>query len=409
MAMELPDGKTARNIQEQVKFLTEKLKDLYARVNDLEVKIVKVDVLPEEGEFGTIYLLPVEDPEEGNYFEEYIYFDGEWELIGTTQIDLSGYVDLTSNQTISGQKIFRNFTVSADALYDSGLWNFKGWGGSGIDIDFIDTGKGIKIAPAVLEPTWGSSSNMDLGSASSKFKDLYLSGSVNFDTNIKIFKDQYGGIMFQNNANNYPLQVYSNAVYVSQDLLTAASKDLGSSTYKWKDLYLSGKLYFNSNYIYEASNVIKFYINTLDRFELTQNTFKPVYDGQLHLGASGQRIGDLYLSGNLSDGVNSVSVAQIASGLGGTYRHRLLLGKTGETFEVAVNLSSSTAITTLTQLNSIVANIEGSIAAHEISGSYEMVMLDQIDTSTQEIDYIDSQGVATATAIGVLTDVVTQL
>lgn len=118
MGFELPNGKTARNIQEQVKFLTEKLKDLYSRVNELEIHIEVVDELPETGVEGTIYLLPASDPEEGNYYEEYIWLDDAWELIGTTQVDLSQYytkteadqkfVDFETEQTIPSIKKFEN-------------------------------------------------------------------------------------------------------------------------------------------------------------------------------------------------------------------------------------------------------------------------------------------------------------
>ena len=75
MAFELPDGKTARTLQEQVKFLTEKLRDLYAVVNQIGISIVVVETLPEEGEPYKVYLVPAEDPETGNYYEEYIWYD----------------------------------------------------------------------------------------------------------------------------------------------------------------------------------------------------------------------------------------------------------------------------------------------------------------------------------------------
>lgn len=39
----------------------------------------------------TIYLLPLQDGEVGNGYEEYIYINNNWELIGTTNIDLSDY------------------------------------------------------------------------------------------------------------------------------------------------------------------------------------------------------------------------------------------------------------------------------------------------------------------------------
>ena len=93
MAFELPDGKTARTLPEQVKFLTEKLKDLYAAFNELGIKKVEiVESLPETGQEGILYMIPVENPDSENYYEEYIWLDSQWEMIGTTKIDLSGYV-----------------------------------------------------------------------------------------------------------------------------------------------------------------------------------------------------------------------------------------------------------------------------------------------------------------------------
>lgn len=91
MGFELPDGKTARNIQEQVAFLTEKVKELFAAVSELGFKVVKVDVLPEEGAARTIYLVPSSDPETENIYDEYIWTEDGWEKIGSTDIDLSDY------------------------------------------------------------------------------------------------------------------------------------------------------------------------------------------------------------------------------------------------------------------------------------------------------------------------------
>lgn len=53
------------------------------------VTLVKVDELPEAGEPNKIYLVPKE-PKESNNFDEYIWVDNAWELIGSTEIDVSG-------------------------------------------------------------------------------------------------------------------------------------------------------------------------------------------------------------------------------------------------------------------------------------------------------------------------------
>lgn len=52
-----------------------------------------VYTLPTENiDTTAIYLLPMLKPSGNNYYEEYIYINEKWELIGTTDIDLSNYV-----------------------------------------------------------------------------------------------------------------------------------------------------------------------------------------------------------------------------------------------------------------------------------------------------------------------------
>ena len=107
MGFELPNGKTARNLQDQVKFLSEKLKDLYAAFNDSGLKkIVIVEELPEVGDPTVLYMLAKEDPEEGDYYDEYLWYDNQWELIGSTKVDLSDTVTLSTDQIITGTKTF---------------------------------------------------------------------------------------------------------------------------------------------------------------------------------------------------------------------------------------------------------------------------------------------------------------
>lgn len=67
-----------------------------------------VQTLPASGEKGTIYL--VSNSGTGtNIYDEYIWIDGEpsghFELLGTTEMDLSGYVQATEMTTISNADI----------------------------------------------------------------------------------------------------------------------------------------------------------------------------------------------------------------------------------------------------------------------------------------------------------------
>lgn len=68
----------------------------------------------------------------------------------------------------------------------------------------------------------------DIGSSSYAWKDLYLSGSI-YAINELTFIVDNTSLYIMNSTNLRPT--------------TAGNKNLGSSYYKWKDLYLAGKLY----------------------------------------------------------------------------------------------------------------------------------------------------------------------
>lgn len=51
-----------------------------------------VDSLPETGEENVFYYAPADDPEEGNVYDEWVYENGAWERIGSTKMDLTGYL-----------------------------------------------------------------------------------------------------------------------------------------------------------------------------------------------------------------------------------------------------------------------------------------------------------------------------
>lgn len=55
------------------------------------LKYLVVDELPQVGEDNTIYLVPKSTSKTNNYYDEYMYIENEWELIGDTEIDLSNY------------------------------------------------------------------------------------------------------------------------------------------------------------------------------------------------------------------------------------------------------------------------------------------------------------------------------
>ena len=50
-----------------------------------------VEELPSTGASNILYLVAKTGSESGNIYDEYLYIGGAWELIGSTDIDLSGY------------------------------------------------------------------------------------------------------------------------------------------------------------------------------------------------------------------------------------------------------------------------------------------------------------------------------
>lgn len=91
------------------------------------VKFEIVAELPEEGETDTIYLLPIEDAPEGNIYEEYIYINGAWELIGTSKVIDD---DIVSTETTwSSQKLNAPYNwvmqKMRDELYDLAMEKFS--------------------------------------------------------------------------------------------------------------------------------------------------------------------------------------------------------------------------------------------------------------------------------------------
>lgn len=66
------------------------LKTLIDSINSFSIIVLEDSELPETGENYTIYLKKREDSENDSY-DEYLFINNKWELIGNTEIDLSNY------------------------------------------------------------------------------------------------------------------------------------------------------------------------------------------------------------------------------------------------------------------------------------------------------------------------------
>ena len=119
MAMEY-DGKTYRNLQEQVGYLTGKWDDLQDQINDVRSHLthyVVVDTLPTGDDIdpSAVYLLGPMGTAPDQYYEEWVYVQKAdeswmWEKLGDTDsVDLSGYLEKQTAATTYDQVYAKNF------------------------------------------------------------------------------------------------------------------------------------------------------------------------------------------------------------------------------------------------------------------------------------------------------------
>lgn len=73
-----------------------------AGIKTVEFRIVSA--LPQTGEANVIYLVS-HTAKTDDIYDEYIYVDNKWEKIGTTDIDLSGYVRTSDLVAITNAEI----------------------------------------------------------------------------------------------------------------------------------------------------------------------------------------------------------------------------------------------------------------------------------------------------------------
>ncbi|HEL0643152.1 TPA: hypothetical protein TUV22_001888, partial [Streptococcus equi subsp. zooepidemicus] len=82
--------------------LTEEVKGLIGNVKAIEFSVV--DSLPESGDKGTIYLVS-NDKGDDDAYDEFIWINDKFEKIGTTSVDLSGYVKAEEITSITNEEI----------------------------------------------------------------------------------------------------------------------------------------------------------------------------------------------------------------------------------------------------------------------------------------------------------------
>lgn len=228
-------NKEFRNLQEQV---LKNAQDIEVLKGIKNLQVVIVEELPEEGDPNYIYLVPNESEEEANVYNEYIWLADEeaYEQIGGVSIDLTNYVTLDTEQTVTGTKTFESFYIKG--AYSDWLVHENPAGIFYLQDSVNNTG--LKFE---RDKIYSATNNYtSLGSSSFRWKNLYLGGEIDLGNNATITKDSSNRLNF-NFGGNAIIKVgstsYIKASWVPEDNNT---HDLGSSSYAWKDAYIAGNI-----------------------------------------------------------------------------------------------------------------------------------------------------------------------
>lgn len=85
-------------------YTQEEVNSLIGAISTIDIRVVE-ELPTTDISTTTIYLVPIETSEENNVYEEYIYVNNSWELIGTTQVDLSDYYTKTQVDGLLDDKV----------------------------------------------------------------------------------------------------------------------------------------------------------------------------------------------------------------------------------------------------------------------------------------------------------------
>ena len=132
----------------------EEVNTLIGQVATISTQVV--DVLPTTGEANVIYLVPHGGSTTSNYYDEYLWINNTWEMIGTTQFDLSNYLTKSGLASTTG-------TATNNAMSQAAVTSALGEKAntddlspvamSGLYSDLTGTPKPVQIATATIATT----------------------------------------------------------------------------------------------------------------------------------------------------------------------------------------------------------------------------------------------------------------
>ena len=170
-----------------------------ANANHITYK--KVTTLPATGETNVIYMVPNSNTSGTNIYDEYMWIDGKWEVMGTTKATMDGYLPLTGG-TLTGPLTATKFVGPLQGNADTATKAVKDSAGQTINSTYI---KDLSATGQTITFTRGDGTTDTITTQDTKYS-LPLA-SANTRGGVKVG--------YTANGKNYPVQLANEQMYVN--------------------------------------------------------------------------------------------------------------------------------------------------------------------------------------------------
>lgn len=243
-----------------------------------------VDVLPTENiSATTIYLLPKEGATKPNIYEEWIWVNDDWENIGTTEIDLSGYATTTMIGDLNNL-----LTTDKDNLVDAINEIVGTAGGTSANIGNLNnliTEDKSSIVNAINEVASNSGNNLPIYDLEVKLDTSLAEPSLDSEDRLKcenIINDAYAkgykncAILLRSSTKNSSYLKAISLTFSTMDTSSQLTQYQFGGMYNTDDSSIHTNLYFNiygtwSNNVFTCTNSFVRYQNS-KKYLPTNNT-----------------------------------------------------------------------------------------------------------------------------------------
>lgn len=310
MAIKLPDGRIMRTLPEQV---DKNMQDI-ASINN-EVNVIKESITTAYKIQGSATVADLN--------------------ANTPDAAMNGYV---YNMTDAGSLINSDETTTSVQIGDNVVlvWNDGSY--------FWDRLSGVVDTSNLVT----LDSEQTITGEKSFQNDIYVDRIIFSDQNK--YLSIFGGVNIDPVLRFYNGLVYSYAHI--KPINTLGNYDLGDATHQWRDLYLSNSIVFSPGQTYYGkitveSQGIKLGTNVQDCLKFSgygmyaMTNLAPNSNNGQNLGTPDNKWKNFYIQGNITDGTNSVTVAQISKTK--LYNHQMTVSNV--TGPVNVILTHNTPIT----------------------------------------------------------------